>query len=225
MFQFQSKYVGLLVLLVLTTCTILLRIQSSTFTYTVLAVASILVLNIVLVTPSRLKYCGLLAIYCGYTLFVSVLGMSNLLEVVDYLIDAIYIVLVLIVLTVYNNNTNLREVLTVYTPPFLLISVILGLYMGLQYPLRYSLLVLLDTFSAIIVISSERNFVVGLVNSLLLFIILYATHIVTLNTMVFTLLFSMYVVRVVLVLYRRVIGLRALVLLDILLRPLLVGYL
>ena len=225
MFQFQSKYVGLLALLVLATCTILLRIQSHLYTYIALAVVSISVLNTTLLLSSRLEYCGLLTTYCGYTLFMSVLSISRLLEVVDYLVDVIYIVLVLIVLTVYNNNINLREVLTVYTPPVLLSSVILGLYVGLQYPLRYTLLVLLDTFSAIIVISSERNFVIGLVNSLLLFIILYATHIVTLNNMVFTLLLSIYVVRVALMLYRRINSLRALVLLDILLRPLLVGYL
>ena len=225
MFQFQSRYVILLVLLVLVVCTILVRFQSNLYMYIVLTVASIIVLNITLIVPSELKYRGLLITYCSYTLFISILGISNLLGVFEYLIDVVYIVLVLLVLTVYHSNRDLCEVLTKYTPLFLLISVILGLYMGLKYPLRYTLLVLLDTFTAIIVISSEKNPIIGFIISLLFFTILYITPITILNTIMFIIVFSMYVARAILILYKRIINLRTLLLLDILLRPLLVSYL
>jgi len=225
MSRFQNKYVRLLGLLVLVACTILLRVQSHLYTYIVLAVSSIIVLNIIFTVLSGLIYRGLLVTYCGYTFFVSVLGISNLLEVVNYLVDVVYIVLVLVVLTTYHNNRDLREVLTVYTPLVLLVSVILGLYVGLNYPLRYALLVLLDTFTVIIVISSEKNPITGFISSLLLFIILYTTPTIMLSTIVFILVLSMYVARVVLILYRRITSLRVLLLLDILLRPLLVSYL
>jgi hypothetical protein len=229
MFQFQSRYVILLVLLVLVVCTILVRFQSNLYMYIVLVVASIIVLNITLIVPSELKYRGLLITYCSYTLLsiqiTSILGISNLLGVFEYLVDVVYIVLVLLVLTLYHSNRDLCEVLTIYTPLFLLISVILGLYVGLKYPLRYALLVLLDTFTAIIVISSEKNPIIGFIISLLFFIILYITPIIILNTIMFIIVFSMYVARAILILYKRIINLRTLLLLDILLRPLLVSYL
>jgi hypothetical protein len=188
-------------------------------------VASILVFNFVFLFPTGFKYGGLIGVFNGYALFAGLLGALGKLEVGDYIVDLVYVVVLLVVLTLYHYITTISNVLTALTPVVLLVSVITGIYLGLTDPLRYAVLVLLDTFSAIIVLTSVKNHAVGLVSSLLVFTLLYSTPFLALSAKVFTVLFTLYILKALLVIYNKMRELRLLVSVDLLLRPLLVTYL
>jgi len=223
--QLKGGIASLLSLIVLVLCTIMARIQGDVVAYVVLMVISILVLNVVFILAGRIGYRGLIGIYSGYTLFISVLGALGLLGVADYLVDLAYVILLLLVLTVYHHYSSLREVLVAYIPVIILASVIAGISLGLQNPLRYAILALVDAFSAIIVLSSVKNHIMGFITCLLLFILLYSTPILTLDIIVFSVLLALYILRVLLVLYNKIHSLRLIVSLELLVRPLLVIYL
>jgi len=214
--------VSLIVLVILVVCTLLVKFQSELAAYVALIGVSILVLNAVFLFLNRVEYSGLIGIYSGYTLFTGFLGALNLLKVGDYLVDLAYVMLLLMVLTIYYYNISIQGVLTAFTPVVLLISVITGVHLGLIYPLRYTLLVLLDTFSVIITLTYVKNHAVGVVVSLLLFTLLYSTPFLALSTKVIVVLFTLYILKALLVIYNKIRGLRALVSIDLLLRPVLV---
>lgn len=218
----RSEIVSLIVLVILVVCTLLVKFQSELAAYVALIGVSILVLNAVFLFLNRVEYSGLIGIYSGYTLFTGFLGALNLLKVGDYLVDLAYVMLLLMVLTIYYYNISIQGVLTAFTPVVLLISVITGVHLGLIYPLRYTLLVLLDTFSVIITLTSVKNHAVGVVVSLLLFTLLYSTPFLALSTKVIVALFTLYILKALLVIYNKIRGLRALVSIDLLLRPVLV---
>lgn len=218
----RSEIVSLIVLVILVVCTLLVKFQSELAAYVALIGVSILVLNAVFLFLNRVEYSGLIGIYSGYTLFTGFLGALNLLKVGDYLVDLAYVMLLLMVLTIYYYNISIQGVLTAFTPVVLLISVITGVHLELIYPLRYTLLVLLDTFSVIITLTSVKNHAVGVVVSLLLFTLLYSTPFLALSTKVIVALFTLYILKALLVIYNKIRGLRALVSIDLLLRPVLV---
>jgi hypothetical protein len=153
------------------------------------------------------------------------MGVLRLLGVTGYLLDLGYIVVMLLLLTMYYHNTGLHEILTAELPIILLVSVILGVYIGLSNPLRYAVTALVDAISLIIVSYSSENSMVFFATSLLLFTILYTMSTLTQSTMVFILMFSVYIVRAILILLRRISFFKAILILDILLRPILVAYL
>ena len=222
----QSEIASLLILLVLVVCILLVKIQGSTTVYIVLVGVSILVLNIVSIFRDRVESSNLIGIYTGYILFTSVLRLLGFLGVsADYLVDLTCVVLLLLILTVYHYNTGLREVFAVYIPVVVLVSVITGIYLGIADPLGYAILALVDTFSAIIVLSSTKNHVAGFLISLLLFTLLYSAPTLVLSTPVFSALLIVYILKTLLVLYNKKRSLRLTVSLDLLLRPLVVSYL
>lgn len=225
MSRFQSSYLGLVALIILASSTIPLRTLSGFLAYTVSAVASITILNLTLLLASGSEYRGLIVIYSGYVFFVSLMGVLRLLGVTGYLLDLGYIVVMLLLLTMYYHNTGLHEILTAELPVILLVSVILGVYIGLSNPLRYAVTALVDAISLIIVSYSSENSMVFFATSLLLFTILYTMSTLTQSTMVFILMFSVYIVRTILILLRRISFFKAILILDILLRPILVAYL
>ncbi len=221
----SSEITSLIPLAALVACTLLVRFYSGLYAYVVLIVASILVFNFVFLLPTGFKYGGLIGVFSGYALFAGLLGALGKLEVGDYIVDLVYVVVLLVVLTLYHYNTTISNVLTALTPVVLLVSVITGIYLGLADPLRYAVLVLLDTFSAIIVLTSVKNHAVELVSSLLVFTLLYSTPFLALSAKVLTVLFTLYILKALLVIYNKMRELRLLVSVDLLLRPLLVTYL
>jgi len=172
-----------------------------------------------------LEYRGLIVIYSGYVFLVSLMSTLGLLRVAGYLLDLGYIMFLLLLLTIYHYNTGLREILTAELPIILLISVILGVYVGLSNPLRYTVTALIDAFSLIIVSSSSENKVVFFATSLLLFTVIYATSMLIQSIVVFTLMLSVYIVRAILILLRKIRFFKSILILDILLRPIVVAYL
>jgi len=223
--QFQSSYFGLLALIILASSVLSLRLQSDLLTYTISAIASIIVINSTLILASGLEYRGLLTVYSGYIFCISLIGALGLLEAAGHLLDLGYIVILLLLLTIYHYNTGLRELLTAELPIILIASVILGVYVGLHNPLRYSVTALIDAVSLIVVSSTGEDIVLFLAASLLVFTVLYAIPTLMQSTVVFTLMLTIYIVRAVLVLLKRMRVFKAVLILDILLRPVLVAYL
>jgi hypothetical protein len=172
--QFQSSYFGLLALIILASSVLSLRLQSDLLTYTISAIASIIVINSTLILASGLEYRGLLTVYSGYIFCISLIGALGLLEAAGHLLDLGYIVILLLLLTIYHYNTGLRELLTAELPIILIASVILGVYVGLHNPLRYSVTALIDAVSLIVVSSTGEDIVLFLAASLLVFTVLYA---------------------------------------------------
>ena len=225
MWRLKGKIASLSFLAILVLFTMVARVRGDVVAYIALLVISILALNAVFILAGKMSHRDLMGIYIGYTIFMSVLSALGLLRVFDNLVDLIYIALLVSMLAIYHHNSSIREVLTAYMPVIILVSAIISVYLGLQNSLRYTILALIDTFSAIIVLSSLNNYVTGFTTCLLLFILLYFTPFLILDTTVFFVLLVAYVLKILLILYNKIRYLRLIVSLELLVRPVLVIYL
>ena len=224
----RSEIASLLVLVVLVACTLLVRLRGELYTHVVLLGVSIIVLNVVLLFPGRIECRGLLGVYSGYALFTSIINIVSALNFssrVNYAVDLAYVVLLLVVLTIYYYNTRLREVFVAYIPVVVLVSVITGVYLELESPLKYAVLALLDVSSIVIILSTVKNSTAGLVASLLVFPLLYTTPLATVDYTALSVLFAIYTLRTLLALRGKMRELRLVTSLDLLVRQVVVAYL
>ncbi len=224
----RSEIASLLVLVVLVACTLLVRLRGELYTHVVLLGVSTVVLNVVLLFPGRIECRGLLGVYSGYALFTSITGIVsalNFLSRANYAVDLAHVVLLLVVLTIYYYNSRLREVFVAYIPVVVLVSVITGVYLELESPLKYAVLALLDVSSIVIILSTVKNSIAGLAASLLVFPLLYTTSLATVDYTALSVLFALYTLRTLLALRGKMRELRLITSLDLLVRPVVVAYL
>lgn len=172
-------------------------------------------------------------LYLCLTLFLLVVLTYSLLTLFSlhvswgFIVDLLLVLTILLTYTYYRYVDGVGAVFLEYIPFALIVSTIVGTYLGVENTLRYLLLTLIDSMTSVIIFSIRRDMTLGYVSSFLYFIILYLSPLVDLNLSVLTIFTILHFMRNILTFSSawdlRNRGITSYVLgLDILLKPLVI---
>lgn len=151
--------------------------KTSLITPYMTAVVVFVFLNIVFVFRRSIEHYFAIASYL-LVVFIHTLLHAVLAGVLEYLVDAILILVILFTYLHYYYLVSVQEFFQSYIPFLLLVSTIVGVYLGVEYPLRYALLTLLDSIVSVAVSSTSRSVVYRYVFSALFFVLLYTSPVI-----------------------------------------------
>ncbi|MEM4717498.1 MAG: hypothetical protein QXE81_01905 [Desulfurococcaceae archaeon] len=83
----------------------------------------------------------------------------------EFIIDSLLVFLILIAISNYRYTSTLQDILIPSLPLIMLVSVIIGIYLGIYQPLRYLLLTIIDMISSSVIFltkASARQYVYAL---------------------------------------------------------------
>ncbi|MEL9999713.1 MAG: hypothetical protein QXP03_02705 [Desulfurococcaceae archaeon] len=193
----------------------------------VMAVSSLLLVNVLMLFRRSMElYFGMLLFFI-VVLVYTVLGMFLVDAVLGPLVDLSIILSIVLTYTYYRYAIETHAIFKQYIPLTVLASTILGVYLEVDSPLRYSLLTLLDAIVSNIVSVSAENATLKYTTSLLFFTLLYSSPLVRVNPLSLIAFASLHVARntFMYVSNKRWEGVAGHVLgLDIILKPLVVAF-
>ncbi|MFN3268534.1 MAG: hypothetical protein ACK416_04675 [Zestosphaera sp.] len=151
--------------------------KTSLITPYMTAVVVFVFLNIVFVFRRSIEHYFAVASYL-LVVFIYTLLHAVLAGVLEYLVDAILILVILFTYLHYYYLVSVQEFFQSYIPFLLLVSTIVGVYLGVEYPLRYALLTLLDSIVSVAVSSTSKSVAYRYVFSASFFILLYTSPVI-----------------------------------------------
>jgi hypothetical protein len=188
-------------------------------------ILSILVINAAFYLRGRVGVWSLIAVLGGLLFSTTLLKALSLLisPVVGDYTDVLLILFVIVMLALYNYGEVLRALLSPLTPIGVLVSTILGIYLGLDDPLRYILAYLIDLTSSSTIIYTKVGNYSSLIDSLLVFLTLYLNPVMGVGPLALIIFLAFHVARNILAGLNRYSLARMVGFLDVVLRPLVVA--
>ncbi|MCI4462380.1 MAG: hypothetical protein JHC12_05455 [Thermogladius sp.] len=222
----MSRYLsrGLVLLSLLVVGSLASRIESTAGAVACLTL-SILVINVAFYLRGRVGSWSLIAVLGGLLFSTTLLKVLSIIispQVGDYT-DVLLILFVIVMLALYNYSEVLRALLSPLTPIGVLVSTILGIYLGLDDPLRYVLAYLIDLTSSSTIIYTTGGNYSSLVDALLVFLTLYINPVMGVGLYALIILLAFHVARNILAELNRYSLARMVGFLDVILRPLVVA--
>jgi hypothetical protein len=222
----MSRYLsrGLVLLSLLAVGSLASRLESTAGGVACLTL-SILVINAAFYLRERVGPWSLIAVLGGLLFGTTLLKVLFLLisPPVENYTDVLLILFVIVMLALYNYSEVLRALLSPLTPIGVLVSTILGIYLGLDDPLRYILAYLIDLTSSSTIIYTKGGNYSSLIDSLLVFLTLYLNPVMGVGPYALIILLAFHVARNILAELKRYFLARVVSLLDVVLRPLVVA--
>lgn len=157
-------------------------------------------MNILMLFRSKLEYALSLSLFLLIVLLHTILSYFSLLDTVGFVIELLLIFMFVIVFTYYRYIFETRVLFRDYTPFVLLISTIIGLYLGVDRVLRYLLITIQDTLNSNIVLVSKNKLFYRYSISFLLFLILYFSPIIRIDLLAIFIFSIMHITRNILLL-------------------------
>ncbi|MEM2234980.1 MAG: hypothetical protein QW224_04515 [Desulfurococcaceae archaeon] len=144
------------------------------------AITVFLLFNIIIVLRQSIVYFFTTASYL-LIVFIYILLHFIPIGILEYVVDALLILTMLFTYAYYYYVRELKEVLQPCIPFIVLVSTITGIYLGVEHPLRYVLLTLIDSLASTTLLSISRSTVYRYTLSALFFTILYSSPIVNIK--------------------------------------------
>lgn len=161
------------------------------------------------------------------SIFITITSLHTILklfELSEYLADLALLIAMLVLLGLYWDYYSVRDVLNEATPIALLVSALLGIWVGLATPARYSLASIIDV---IVYRLLKERYSLGIVLKYLVFLeflTIYLNPILYVNVYVFALNLFLFSVKVIF--HEKYVNKTPYVInLDVLLKPIIVGWL
>lgn len=132
----------------------------------------VMIINLVLALRRHLELYGLVAMFGGISLlFVAVRGIR--LYELEFLVDPLLGLSIVVLIASYKYIEILRDVLTTMTPFVILVSTLIGTYLGIDHPIRYLLLTIIDVLISSIIYTVRRKgygmYVYSALNAIMLY--------------------------------------------------------
>jgi hypothetical protein len=222
----MSRYLsrGLVLLSLLAVGSLASRLESTAGGVACLTL-SILVINAAFYLRGRVGSWSLIAVLGGLLFITTLLKVLSIIispQVGDYT-DVLLIIFVITMLALYNYSEVLRALLSPLTPIGVLVSTILGIYLGLDDPLRYILAYLIDLTSSSTIIYTTGGNYSSLIDSLLAFLTLYLNPVMGVGPYALIIFQAFHVTRNILAELNKYSLARVVGFLDVVLRPLVVA--
>ncbi|MEM4740111.1 MAG: hypothetical protein QXS63_03430 [Zestosphaera sp.] len=151
-------------------------------------------LNVILVFRHLIEHYFTVASYL-LIVFIYTLLHVILASVLDYLVDAALILAILFTYAYYYYSTGVRDFFQLYIPFVILVSTIVGVYLGVDHPLRYVLLTLFDAIVSFVVSSTSKSVFYRYVFSMLFFTLLYYSPLTDIKVSVLLSFASLHLIR------------------------------
>lgn len=223
-----SRSLGLIVLGLGTASSALLRVYSDGFL--VLTVSSLLLalcINILMVYRRAVDYYLVAISFSIAPLLYSITKFAGIADLYLDLVDLVLAAVLLVLVGYYWFTADMSSLFKAHTPIAVLVSTLVGIYLGLKHPVRLALLTMADALASLVSSSGERSRAESATIAGLFFIFLYSSPVaVELSVEAFAMFAVLYLVRSLaffskrLQRYRRRVG--DLVSFDVVLKPLLV---
>lgn len=158
--------------------------------YYMLAIA--LLINTFLVFRHHVELYSIINIYL-ITLLIYQIVVSLFLSF-EFIVESLLVFLILIVISNYRYINTLRDIFVSQIPLVLLVSVIIGIYLGVDQPLRYSLLTIIDMISSSAILLTKAS-TQRYIYSLLLAVLYYNSPVVSIQLTTLLVFLLVHVVR------------------------------
>lgn len=145
-----------------------------------LSVLLLLLINVIIVSRRYIELYNVTSMFLGLVLLYLVLNTAQLGDLF-FVVDSTLCLLIVILVASHRYLDILREVFARSTPFVILISTMIGVYLGVDYPLRYLLLTIIDVFSSSMLYVAKRKEPDTYICSVLNAIVYYASPIVSID--------------------------------------------
>lgn len=146
----------------------------------ILSVLLLLLINTIIVFRRYMELYNVTSMFLGLVLLYLVLKIVQLGDLC-FVVDSMLCLLILILVSSYRYVDTLREVFARSIPFVILVSTMIGVYLGVDHPLRYLLLTIIDVFSSSMLYVAMRKEPVTYIYSVLNAIVFFTSPIISID--------------------------------------------